>query len=133
MVADYDLNLGNLKCIIRTFFAEIGITQLRFKPAFNPYTEPSMEIFAYHPMLKKWVEVGNSGMFRPEMMLPMGMPEDVNVIAWGLSLERPTMIMYGIDNIRDLFGSKMQIGAVKNNPICRLGMIEQRETVKATQ
>lgn len=96
------------------------MTELRFKPAFNPYTEPSMEIFAYHPMLKKWVEVGNSGMFRPEMMLPMGMPEDVNVIAWGLSLERPTMIMYGIDNIRDLFGSKMQITSVKNNPICTI-------------
>ena len=96
------------------------MTELRFKPAFNPYTEPSMEIFAYHPMLKKWVEVGNSGMFRPEMMLPMGMPPDVNVIAWGLSLERPTMIMYGIDNIRDLFGSKMQITSVKNNPICTI-------------
>ena len=109
------------------------MTELRFKPAFNPYTEPSMEIFAYHPMLKKWVEVGNSGMFRPEMMLPMGMPPDVNVIAWGLSLERPTRIMYGIDNIRDLFGSKMQISSVKNNPVCRLGLIEQEETVKATQ
>ena len=99
----------------------------------SPYTEPSMEIFAYHPMLKKWVEVGNSGMFRPEMLIPMGLPEDVNVIAWGLSLERPTMIMYGIDNIRDLFGSKMQMSSVKNNPVCRLGMIEQRETVQATE
>jgi phenylalanyl-tRNA synthetase alpha chain len=96
------------------------MTQLRFKPAFNPYTEPSMEIFAFHPMLDKWVEVGNSGMFRPEMLEPMGLPEDVNVIAWGLSLERPTMIMYGIDNIRDLFGSKMQITSVKNNPICTI-------------
>ena len=92
-----------------------------------------MEIFAYHPMLKKWVEVGNSGMFRPEMLQPMGLPEDVNVIAWGLSLERPTMIMYGIDNIRDLLGSKMQMSSVKNNPICRLGMIEQRETVTMTE
>ena len=92
-----------------------------------------MEIFAYHPMLKKWVEVGNSGMFRPEMLQPMGLPEDVNVIARGLSLERPTMIMYGIDNIRDLFGSKMQMSSVKNNPICRLGMIEQRETVTMTE
>ena len=92
-----------------------------------------MEIFAYHPMLKKWVEVGNSGMFRPEMLQPIGLPEDVNVIAWGLSLERPTMIMYGIDNISDLFGSKMQMSSVKNNPICRLGMIEQRETVTMTE
>ena len=38
--------------------------------------------------LKKWVEVGNSGVFRPEMLLPMGLPENVTVIAWGLSLER---------------------------------------------
>ena len=38
--------------------------------------------------LGKWVEVGNSGIFRPEMLLPMGLPPDVNVIAWGLSLER---------------------------------------------
>ena len=38
--------------------------------------------------LDKWMEIGNSGMFRPEMLLPMGLPEDVNVIAWGLALER---------------------------------------------
>ena len=94
LVADYDLNLGNLKCIIRTFFAEIGITQLRFKPTFNPYTEPSMEVFGYHPDLKKWTEIGNSGIFRPEMLAPMGLPPNVRVIAWGLSLERPTMITH---------------------------------------
>ena len=34
------------------------------------------------------LQVGNSGMFRPEMLRPMGLPEDVNVIAWGLGLER---------------------------------------------
>lgn len=43
---------------------------------------------SYHEGFKKWVEVGNSGMFRPEMLQPMGLPEDVQVIAWGLSLER---------------------------------------------
>jgi phenylalanyl-tRNA synthetase alpha chain len=79
------------------------MTKLRFKPAYNPYTEPSMEIFSYHEGmkricmyynkiislgLKRWIEVGNSGMFRPEMLLPMGFSEDVSVIAWGLSLER---------------------------------------------
>lgn len=36
------------------------------------------------------MEIGNSGMFRPEMLRPMGLPEDVQVIAWGLSLERVT-------------------------------------------
>ncbi|CAL0316917.1 unnamed protein product [Lupinus luteus] len=61
--------------------------QAEFKPAYNPYTEPSMEIFSYHEGFKKWVEVVNSGMFRPEMLQPMGLPEDVQVVAWGLSLE----------------------------------------------
>jgi len=120
VICDKNLTLGDLIGVLYQFFERLGMTQLRFKPAFNPYTEPSMEIFAFHPMLDKWVEVGNSGMFRPEMLEPMGLPEDVNVIAWGLSLERPTMIMYGIDNIRDLFGSKMMISSVKNNPICTI-------------
>ena len=38
------------------------------------------------------VEIGNSGVFRPEMLRPMGLPEDVQVLGWGLGLERPTMI-----------------------------------------
>ncbi|CAH8531257.1 unnamed protein product [Schistosoma turkestanicum] len=99
LIADFGLNLGHLKAVIRTFFAKLGLTQLRFKPAYNPYTEPSMEIFSYHPGLKKWVEIGNSGLFRPEMLRPMGLPEGLSVIAWGLSLERPTMIRYGYKNI----------------------------------
>ena len=43
---------------------------------------------SYSEELGKWMEVGNSGIFRPEMLRPMGLPEGVNVIAWGLSLER---------------------------------------------
>lgn len=77
---------------MEVFFAKMGIHQLRFKPAYNPYTEPSLEIFSYHAGLHKWVEIGNSGMFRPEMLEPMGLPKDMRVYGWGLSLERPTMI-----------------------------------------
>ena len=58
-------------------------------------------------------------MFRPEMLLPIGLPPDVKVIAWGLSLERPTMIKYGIDNIRELVGHKVDLNMVMNNAICR--------------
>ncbi|NXA92090.1 SYFA ligase, partial [Melanocharis versteri] len=65
LVADRGLTLGHLMGTIRQFFTKLGISQLRFKPAYNPYTEPSMEVFSYHEGLKKWVEVGNSGIFRP--------------------------------------------------------------------
>ena len=119
LIADRNLTLGNLIGTIKTFFEKLGLTNLRFKPAYNPYTEPSMEIFGYHPELKKWTEIGNSGMCRPEMLRPMGLPEDVRVIAWGLSLERPTMIKYKIENIRDLFGHKADILSQKNAPISR--------------
>ncbi|KAL8432244.1 hypothetical protein ACSSS7_004704 [Eimeria intestinalis] len=101
VVAGRDLSLGHLMGVMKTFYKAIGIEKLKFKPAFNPYTEPSMEIFGYHP-----------GLARPEMLLPMGLPEDVTVIAWGLSLERPTMIKYGITNIRELFGPKALLAGV---------------------
>ncbi|KAG5526639.1 hypothetical protein RHGRI_032790 [Rhododendron griersonianum] len=122
LVCDRGLSLGDLIGVLNNFFLRLGMSKLKFKPAYNPYTEPSMEIFSYHEGLKKWVEIGNSGMFRPEMLRPMGLPEDVRVIAWGLSLERPTMILYGVDNIRDLFGHKVDLSLIKKNPLCRLGM-----------
>lgn len=98
----------------------MGLTELEFKPTFNPYTEPSMEIFCFHKGLGKWIEIGNSGMFRKEMLQPMNLPENVNVLGWGLSLERPTMIKYGLKNIRDLVGPKVDLKMVQDAPICRL-------------
>lgn len=92
VIADFGLTLGGLIGFMEVFFAKMGIHRLRFKPAYNPYTEPSMEIFGYHEGLSKWVEIGNSGMFRPEMLEPMGLPKEMRVYGFGLSLERPTMI-----------------------------------------
>lgn len=92
VIADFGLTLGGLIGFMEVFFAKMNIHKLRFKPAYNPYTEPSMEIFGYHEGLGKWVEIGNSGMFRPEMLEPMGLPPGMRVYGWGLSLERPTMI-----------------------------------------
>jgi phenylalanyl-tRNA synthetase alpha chain len=118
-VADRNLTLGHLLGTIKEFFERMGLEDITFKPAFNPYTEPSMEIFAYSKELKKTIEIGNSGMFRPEMLRPMGLPEDVQVIAWGLSLERPTMIKYGIKSIRSIFGPEVRLDLIRSNPICR--------------
>eukprot|EP00894_Picocystis_sp_ML_P000625 jgi/Pico_ML_1/51142/g2225.t1 len=56
------------------------------------------------------------------MLRPMGLPEDCSVIAWGLGVERPTMILYEYDNIRDLFSHKVNLSMIKENPICRINM-----------
>lgn len=91
-----------------------------------------MEIFGYHPDLKKWTEIGNSGIFRPEMLRPMGLPENVVVAAWGLSLERPTMIKYRFSNIRDLFGHKVQMDMIKTTPIVRFPPAEEPAAASTT-
>ncbi|KAG2321895.1 hypothetical protein Bca52824_015108 [Brassica carinata] len=102
LVCDRGLTLGDLIGVLQEFFSRLGMSKLRFKPAYKP--------------------TGNSGMFRPEMLQPMGLPEDVRVIAWGLSLERPTMILYDIDNIRGLFGHKVNLAKIKQNRLCRIGI-----------
>lgn len=120
VIADYGLTLGGLMEFMEIFFGKMGITDLKFKCAYNPYTEPSMEIFSYHKGLNKLVEIGNSGMFRPEMLESMGLPKDMRVFGWGLSLERPTMIKYGISNIRELLGHKVDLNFIERNPAVRL-------------
>jgi len=119
VIADFGLTLGGLIGFMQTFFSKMGVDQLRFKPAYNPYTEPSLEIFGYHYGLGKWVEIGNSGLFRPEMLEAMGLPRDLRVYGFGLSLERPTMIKYGVSNIRELLGHKVSLDFVENNPAVR--------------
>lgn len=116
LIAGKNLNLKHLLGILSQFFKKLGIEKLKFKPAYNPYTEPSVEVFAFHPKLKKYIEIGNSGIFRPEMIKPMGL--DCSVIAWGLSLERPAMIKYGIKNIRQLFGHGVDFDYIRKNNIC---------------
>ncbi|GFZ51629.1 Phenylalanyl-tRNA synthetase alpha subunit [Saitozyma sp. JCM 24511] len=120
VVADYDITLGNLIAFMEEFFGRTGNTKLRFKPAYNPYTEPSMEVFSWHEGLGKWIEIANSGIFRPEMLEPMGLPKGVRVLGWGMSLERPTMIKYKISDIRTLVGHKTDLDSVKKRAAVRL-------------
>merc|ERR1711937_461175 len=57
LVADYNVSLADLIGVLHEFFRKLGIEKLKFKPAYNPYTEPSMEIFSYHEGLGKWTEI----------------------------------------------------------------------------
>ncbi|KAK2951173.1 putative Phenylalanine--tRNA ligase alpha subunit [Blattamonas nauphoetae] len=101
------LNVAHLIGTITHFFAEVGMTQFKFQPTYNPYTEPSMEMHAYHPILKKFIEIGNSGIFREEVMVPLGIDKDVRAIAWGFGLERPSMLQCDVSEIGALFGGKV--------------------------
>ncbi|KAJ2725547.1 Phenylalanyl-tRNA synthetase, beta subunit, cytoplasmic [Coemansia sp. Benny D115] len=133
IIADKNMSLGSLIAFLDMFFKKMGIEKLRFKPTYNPYTEPSMEIFSWHEGMRKWVELGNSGMFRPEMLRSLGLDEDVKVAGFGVSLERPTMIKYNIPNIRSLFGHKVDLGMILNNPACRLDKKMGKELFEAAQ
>ncbi|KAK3805316.1 MAG: tRNA synthetases class II core domain (F)-domain-containing protein [Benniella sp.] len=118
VITDKNLTLGDLIGFMEVFFEKMGVLNIKFKPAFNPYTEPSMEIFSWHPGLEK-----------PEMLEAMGLDPDVRVIAWGLGLERPTMIKYGLDNIRELLGHKVDLDMIQSNPACRLDKKMGKELV----
>ncbi|KAJ1800758.1 Phenylalanyl-tRNA synthetase, beta subunit, cytoplasmic [Coemansia sp. RSA 2399] len=131
VIVDKNMSLGSLIDFLNKFFRRMGLNKLRFKPAYNPYTEPSMEIFAWHDHFGKWIEIGNSGMFRPEMLRPLGLEEGVQVAGFGLSLERPTMLMYDIKDIRELVGHGVDLGLIKSGPACRLDKGIASEAMKA--
>ncbi|MFX1362003.1 MAG: phenylalanine--tRNA ligase subunit alpha [Promethearchaeota archaeon] len=110
------LNLKNHLGALKQFYEKMGIAEIRFKPTYNPYTEPSAEIFGYHPSLKRWVEIGNSGMFRPETLIPLDL-NDVQVLAWGLALERLAMILFEITDIRQLLGHTVDMDWLRRFPV----------------
>jgi phenylalanyl-tRNA synthetase alpha chain len=105
------LTLRDLMGYIKEFYRRMGITKIKFRPTYNPYTEPSMEALGYNEQLGRWIELINSGMFRPESLEPYGIK--VPVIAWGLGVERLAMMIYGKDNIREILGSSSDIEWLK--------------------
>jgi phenylalanyl-tRNA synthetase alpha chain len=101
IVVDKDLTLRDLLGVLEKFAIDIaGADRAKFVPDYFPFTEPSVELRAY----KKgygWIEFGGSGIFRPEVTLPLGIK--VPVLAWGLGIDRLFMLKAGIDDIRQIF------------------------------
>ena len=61
IVIDENVNFRQLLGYLKQFFRKMGFPQARFRPAFFPYTEPSVEIDVFHPEKKKWIEFGGAG------------------------------------------------------------------------
>ena len=109
------LSVRDLMGTFTEFYEQFGITDLEFKPHYNPYTEPSFELFGTHPETGEVVEVGNSGIFREEVLSPLGV--DCDVMAWGLSLERLLMLMYGFEDIRDVHGTLCDLELLRTTEV----------------
>ncbi|MEG3224924.1 MAG: phenylalanine--tRNA ligase subunit alpha [Methanobacteriales archaeon Met13] len=102
IVADKSINFRNLLGILKEFYHQLGF-QVRFRPAYFPYTYLSTECEIYLPEKESWIELGGAGMFRPEVLEPLGV--DTPVAAFGLGIERLAMIRLGIKDIRMLYQS----------------------------
>ncbi|MEA3399053.1 MAG: phenylalanine--tRNA ligase subunit alpha, partial [Patescibacteria group bacterium] len=102
-----NLTLADLMGVIKEFYARFGIHKIRFKPTFNPYTEPSMEAHYYDEKKKKWYALINSGIFRPEALAPFGIKK--TVIAWGMGGSRVAALLNRKNNLRELVGPMVDI------------------------
>jgi len=101
IVVNKDLTLRDLLGVLEMFAVEIAeADEVEFRPDYFPFTEPSVELNAYKRGYG-WIEFGGSGIFRPEVTLPLGI--DVPVLAWGLGVDRLFMMKAGIDDIRQIF------------------------------
>ena len=104
VVMEEGANLAQLIGLIEEFYRRLGFTRIKFRPGYFPYTEPSMEPEGQLPD-GRWIELGGSGIFRPEVTEPLGLKAPV--LAWGLGLERVIMALEGISDMRRLYLSDL--------------------------
>ena len=102
IVIDKDANFRNLLGYLKEFFTKMGFSDVKFVPSYFPYTEPSVEIYAFHKERKIWLEIGGAGIFRPEVVIPL-LGEYVPVLAWGPGFDRIIMDYYKIKDLRELY------------------------------
>ena len=77
-------NLQMLVTTLKTFYAKMGYPEVRVRPAYFPYTEPSLEVEV--KWKGKWLELGGAGIFRPEVTEPLGITSLFAHGEWGLNV-----------------------------------------------
>ncbi len=96
-----DVTMASLKSVLRMFAAAYlgGDTEVRFRPSFFPFTEPSVEVDVRWK--NGWLELGGAGMVDPNVLRAVGYdPEEYGGFAFGLGIARFCMLRHGIDDIR---------------------------------
>jgi phenylalanyl-tRNA synthetase alpha chain len=105
IIAWENASFTDLLGILKEFYRKLGFDKIRFRPSYFPYTEPSLEVEVYFEERKQWLELGGAGIFRPEVSIPLA--DVYPVLAWGLSLERPLMLLLELDDIRTFYKNDM--------------------------
>ncbi len=107
IVVDEKANFSHLLGYLKEFYRKMGYEKIRFRPSFFAYTEPSVEIEAYHPERKIWFELGGAGIFRPEVVSPL-LGKAIPVLAWGQGFDRIIMDFYKIKDLRELYSNNIK-------------------------
>jgi len=112
---DEHISFADLKGVYTMFlrrFFETDSLQVRFRPSFFPFTEPSAEIdmaFDRGPLKGRWLEISGAGQVHPQVVHNFGLdPERWIGFAFGSGLERLTMLRYGIDDLRLFFDGDLR-------------------------
>jgi phenylalanyl-tRNA synthetase alpha chain len=105
LVIEENFNFRELLSTLRAIFSGIGIKEVKFKPAYFPFTEPSVEVYGFIQGLG-WVEMAGAGLLRPEVTEPAGVTMPAG--AWGLGLDRLAMLFLGIKDIRNLYSDDIE-------------------------
>jgi len=105
IVMDRDVTFSHLLGILKEFYAKMGFEEVRFRPGYFPYTEPSVEPEVFIDGLG-WVELGGAGVFRKEVTAPFGIEHPV--LAWGLGVSRVAMLKLGLKDLRLLYQSDIE-------------------------
>ncbi|MCS7121589.1 MAG: phenylalanine--tRNA ligase subunit alpha [Archaeoglobaceae archaeon] len=100
VVLDEKVGFKHLLGLLKEFFAKMGFEEVRFRPGYFPYTEPSVEPEVYVDEIG-WIELGGAGIFRKEVTEPLGIKG--KVLAWGLGIGRLAMLKLGLKDLRKLY------------------------------
>lgn len=106
IVVSEHVNFRHLLGYLKQFYKKMGFEKIRFTPAYFPYTEPSVEVSAWHPEKKVWLELGGAGIFRPEIAVPL-LGKNIPILAWGQGFDRIIMDYYKIKDLRDLYRNNL--------------------------
>ena len=122
LVIDKGSHLGHLKWILHEFckaFFEVDHINMRFRPSFFPFTEPSLEVDIQCRRDKgeirfgegeDWLEILGCGMVHPNVLRACGLdPDEYQGFAWGMGIDRIAMLKYGISDLRQLFEGDVRL------------------------